>query len=57
MFQFKQVAGMIAIHALMLLGAATAWAGRGDIDPELWQRGPPSTAAYGIAGPARRSAW
>ena len=33
MFQFKQIAGMIAIHALMLLGAATAWAGRGDVDP------------------------
>ena len=39
MFQSKQIAGMIAIQALMLLGAATAWAGRGDIDPN-----------YGIGG-------
>lgn len=39
MFQFKQVAGMIAIQALMLLGSATAWAGRGDVDPN-----------YGIGG-------
>src|SRR5688572_12980255 len=33
MLHFKQIAGMIAIQALMLLGAATAWAGRGDVDP------------------------
>ncbi len=39
MFQFKQVAGMVAIHALMLLGAATAWAGRGDIDPNYGEGG------------------
>jgi uncharacterized delta-60 repeat protein len=39
MFQFKQVAGMIAIHALMLLGAATAWAGRGDVDPNYGEGG------------------
>ena len=39
MFQFKQVAGMITIHALMLLGAATAWAGRGDIDPNYGEGG------------------
>ena len=39
MFQFKQIAGMIAIHALMLLGAATAWAGRGDIDPNYGEGG------------------
>ena len=39
MFHFKQVAGMIAIHALMLLGAATAWAGRGDVDPNYGEGG------------------
>ena len=39
MFQFKQVAGMIATHALMLLGAATAWAGRGDVDPNYGKGG------------------
>jgi len=39
MFQFKQIAGMIAIHALMLLGAATAWASRGDVDPNYGEGG------------------
>jgi len=39
MFQFKQVAGMIVIHALMLLCAAPAWAGRGDIDPNYGEGG------------------
>ena len=39
MFQFKQIAGMIAIHSLMLLGAATAWAGRGDVDPNYGEGG------------------
>ena len=39
MCKFKQIGGMIAIHALMLLGAATAWAGRGDVDPNYGEGG------------------
>jgi uncharacterized delta-60 repeat protein len=46
MFHFKQVVRIIAIHALMLLGTATAWAGRGDVDPNYGDGGrvsiPPS---------------
>ena len=44
MCKFKQIAGMIAIHALMLLGAATAWAGRGDVDPNYGEGGRLSTS-------------
>ncbi len=39
MFQFKKVAGIAAIHGLMLVGAATAWAGRGDFDPHYGHGG------------------
>ena len=39
MFHFEQVAGMVAVHALMLLGATPAWAGRGDIDPNYGEGG------------------
>ena len=39
MFKFKQIARVIAIHALMLVGAATAWAGRGDVDPNYGEGG------------------
>ena len=39
MFKFKQVAGMSVIHGLMLLGVATAWAGRGDVDPNYGEGG------------------
>jgi hypothetical protein len=36
---FKQAARLIVIHVLMLLGAATAWAGRGDVDPNYGEGG------------------
>jgi hypothetical protein len=50
MFQFRQVTGMIAVHALMLLGAATAWAGRGDVDPNYGAGGALEVGNYVVIG-------
>jgi hypothetical protein len=41
---------MIAVHALMLLGAATAWAGRGDVDPNYGAGGALEVGTYVVIG-------
>jgi uncharacterized delta-60 repeat protein len=48
MFRFKQVARMVAFSALMLLGAATAQAGRGDVDPNYGMGGKVELGSGGL---------